>query len=60
MIVKKLADQEVVQNPAQDRTWEETLGANELCVIPKGNHHKLALQADCRGVKGHQRCARTR
>ncbi len=28
-------------NPADGRTWNEELSADELCVIPKGVHHVI-------------------
>ncbi|HWH68629.1 MAG TPA: hypothetical protein VNT26_04555 [Candidatus Sulfotelmatobacter sp.] len=39
-------------DPVRNQTWEETLGPNELCVIPKGTHHKVVY-----ATPQHRLCA---
>ncbi|HTY25790.1 MAG TPA: hypothetical protein VMC85_21860 [Desulfomonilaceae bacterium] len=33
-------------DPATDKIWTQRLGANELCVIGKGIHHKVIEASD--------------
>jgi mannose-6-phosphate isomerase-like protein (cupin superfamily) len=33
-------------DPASEKTWTETLGPNELCVIGKGVHHGITAASD--------------
>jgi mannose-6-phosphate isomerase-like protein (cupin superfamily) len=28
-------------DPVEEKLWTETLNSNELCVVPKGTHHKV-------------------